>query len=187
MSMESKIQAAASHNVALLGVLSEINSAPPALQQHNRYINDLEIEAKNMDSQIRTLEMNRDKEFKEHDRYRESVMKRFAYKIGRKTEKFEAKASKEEREYLDALHEEHKTKEMRKDLVQRLNEAIAARSNLQSVAARHAQAQADLDVLYDSIFEGPTPNFPEEDERERAAHVSLQRYEELRSRAEAEK
>lgn len=70
-----------------------------------------------MDTQIRTLETNRDKEFKEHEKYRDSVMKRFAYKIGRKTEKFGAKASKEEREYFDALHEEHKTKEMRKTLI----------------------------------------------------------------------
>lgn len=186
MSVESKIQAAASQNSHLLSILSETDYAPPALGQHKRYIADLEGEIQKLDRSIKSLETKRAQELKDHEKYRDSTMKRFAYKVSRRTEKFEAKASKEEREYFDVLQEEHRAKESRKDLGQRLDEANSARSNLEGVAGRHNQAQQELDALYDSIFEGPTPGFPEEDERERSAGDALSRYHNLRTQTEAE-
>lgn len=186
MSIESRIQAAATQNAAILQVLSETDYAPPSLLQHQRYIADLENEHKNLEKQIKTLESNRVKEFKEHKSYSDSVMKRFAYKVSRKTDKFEAKASKEEREYFDALRDEHLAKANQKDLGDQLQEANKTLPQLQIATNRHNQAQRDLDALYDSIFEGPTPGFPEEDDRERAAASALDLYSSARTRAESE-
>lgn len=186
MSVESRIQSAASQNAALLQVLSETDYAPPSLAQHKRYIADLENEIAVLDKKIKQLEIVRAQELKEHESYRDSVMKRFAYKVSRKTEKFESKASKEEREYFDALETEHKAKENRKDLAYRLDQAQTSLPNLQSVADRHTTAQNDLDALYDSIFEGPTPGFPDEDQKEHAAEATLSRYHDIRTRSESE-
>lgn len=186
MSVEEQIQAAALQNSSLLKVLSETDYAPPALEQHKRYIADISNETKKLDAEIKRLEALRMKELKDHEKYRDSVMKRFAYKVGRKTEKFEAKASKEEREYFDVLQQEHKAKEIRTGFGLRLDEANIARTELENVAARHVSAQRDLDALYDSIFDGPSPGFPEEDEKERFAGGALQEYHTLRTAAEAE-
>ena len=84
------------------------------------------------------------------------------------------------------LQEEHKTKEIRKNSGQSLNEAQNTKKDLENAAARHKKAQQDLDDLYDSIFEGPTPGFPEEDSKEQAAHDALNQYHDARVRVESE-
>ncbi|KAJ9663653.1 hypothetical protein H2198_000665 [Neophaeococcomyces mojaviensis] len=185
--IQSKIEAAAPRNRELLQILSETDYARPALEQQKRYIVDVENEIKQVDQKIKTLEEQRKKELKDHEKYRDSVMKRFAYKVGRKEAKFKEKASKEEREYFDVLQEEHKTKEVRKNLDAALTEAQKARAELENALAKHKQAQKDLDDLYDSIFEGPSPGYPEEDTKEKEAHVALDQYHNMRVRAEAEK
>jgi len=186
MSVENKIQAATSQNSRLLAILSETDYAPPALDQHKRYIGDLQNEIQKLDNHIQSLEANRAKELKEHEKYRDSNMKRFAYKLSGKTDKFQARASKEEREYFDALQDEHRAKETRADLSHRLAEANTARSDLERASTTHRLAQTDLAALYASIFDGPTPGFPDEDAKERSAGAALQRYHDLRARTEAE-
>ncbi|KAK5943488.1 hypothetical protein PMZ80_004495 [Knufia obscura] len=185
-SIQSKITAAAPRNRELLQTLAETDYAKPALEQQKRYIADVESEIKQLDKRIKELEEKRKKELKEHEKYRDSTMKRFAYKVSRKQEKFNVKAEKEEREYFEVLQEEHKANEMRKNLGQTLAEAQRNRSELEGTAARHDQAQRCLDELYDSIFEGPTPGFPEEDSRENSANDALNQYHNMRVRVESE-
>jgi hypothetical protein len=128
----------------------------------------------------------REKELKEHEKYRDSVMRRFAFKVGGKTDKFEARAAKEEREYFDVLREEHRAREQEATLRSLREEADRAHAELEAQAARHAQAQRDLDGLYDSIFQGATPDFPEEDDKERLSGGALQAYHDARVQAETE-
>jgi len=185
-SVQSKIQAAAPRNQELLQTLSETDYAKPALEQQKRYIADVEKEIRQLDTRLKELEQRRKKELKEHEKYRDSVMKRFAYKVSRKQEKFDVQAEKEEREYFEVLQEEHKANEMRKNLGNTLAEAQRQRSELEGAASNHDQAQRGLDELYDSIFEGPTPEFPEEDSKEYSANDALNQYHNMRVRVESE-
>ncbi|KAK6087318.1 hypothetical protein SCUP234_01949 [Seiridium cupressi] len=182
----TQIQEAAPRNRELLAILSETDHAPPDLEQQRRYIADLDNQLANLAKQIQVLDRKREKELKEHTTYRDSVMRRFAYKVGRKTEKFEARAAKEERDYFDALQEEHQAKEQQKNLKNLHEEAVRARTELEQQSARHTQAQRDLDGLYNSIFHGVTPEFPEEDNKERLCSLALQTYQEARSKADAQ-
>jgi len=184
--IQSKIQAAAPRNQELLQTLSETDYAKPALEQQKRYVADVENEIKQLHKHLKQLEEKRKKELKDHEKYRDSVMKRFAYKIGGKREKFNVKAEKEEREYFEVLQEEHKATEMRKNLSSTLDEAQKHRSELEGAASRHDQAQRSLDELYDTIFEGPTPEFPEEDSKEYSANDALNRYHNMRVHVESE-
>lgn len=184
--IQSKIQAAAPRNQELLHTLSETDYAKPALEQQKRYIADIENEVKQLDKHIRELKERRKKELKDHEKYRDSVMKRFAYKVSRRQEKFNVKAEKEEREYFEVLQDEHKANEMRKNLADTLDQARRYRSDLESTASRHDQAQTSLDELYDSIFEGPTSGFPEEDSKEASANDALNGYHSMRVRCESE-
>ncbi|KAI1638428.1 hypothetical protein F4809DRAFT_253024 [Biscogniauxia mediterranea] len=182
----SKVQEAGSRNSELLGILAETDHAIPALGQQNRYVEDLDKAITELRMRIESLDKQRVRELKEHEKYRDSVMKRFAYRVSGKTGKFAAKAEKGEREYFAVLEKEHKAKEEAERLEAMRTEALGAQKDLEAVVARHNKAQHDLDSLYDSIFQGPTPGFPEEDLSERNAERALQAYHEARTKMESE-
>ncbi|OTB06739.1 hypothetical protein M426DRAFT_107104 [Hypoxylon sp. CI-4A] len=175
-SITDNIREAAPRNSELLAIVSETDHAPAALEEHKRYIADLNNELSNLQKRIATLDKQREKEFKEHKKYRDSVMKRFAYRVGGKTGKFEARAEKEEKEYFAVLQEERKAKEQEESIRNTRSKAIEVQSDLEAEVTRHKEAQQELDTLYDSIFNGPTPAFPEEDRLELNAQSALQTY-----------
>ncbi|KAJ9162329.1 hypothetical protein NKR19_g1379 [Coniochaeta hoffmannii] len=185
-SIESKIRDAAGRNRELLNILAQTDQALPALEQQQRYVADLQNELANVQNRLKELDRKRKKELKEHENYRDSVMKRFAFKVSGKKEKFEQRAAKEEREYFEALQQEHQATEMKKSIEAMLAEANRVTHTIEQDVARHNQAQRDLDSLYDSIFKGPTPGFPEEDAKEKELTETLQQYHDARSKAESE-
>ncbi|OLN86940.1 hypothetical protein CCHL11_04588 [Colletotrichum chlorophyti] len=184
--LESKILQAAVKNRELLSVLEATDNAIPDLTQQRRLISDLEHQLKESDRNVKTLDARRKKELKDHEKYRDSVMRRFMHKAVGKRDKFDEKAAREEREYFDVLQEEHREKELNSNLREQLSQAEEASKGLEAEASRHENAQRELDSLYDSIFAGPTPSYPEEDTREQAAGRALHAYHDTRSRAEAE-
>lgn len=186
MALVIRIQEASARNTQLLHTLHETESAVPDLDAQKRYVDDLEQQFAEATKKLRELDEKRKRELKEHESYRDSVMKRFAYKIGGKAEKFEARAAKEEREYFDALQEEHQVDTTKKNLDTMLEDAKKVRLDLEARVKRHERAQKDLDNLYESIFHGPSPGFPEEDEKEAAKDAAVRAYQESRSNAEAE-
>lgn len=185
-SIETRIKESAAQHKELLGILVQTDHALPALEQQRRYITDLQNEAANAQKRVDELDKKRLKELKEHEKYRDSVMKRFAFKVSGKEEKFKQRAAKEEQEYFEALQQEHQAKEMKKSVDGMLAQALTVKATLERDLARHQEAQIKLDSLYDSIFQGPSPGFPEEDEKERESHAALQQYHDTRVKAESE-
>ncbi|KAF9874915.1 hypothetical protein CkaCkLH20_07609 [Colletotrichum karsti] len=184
--LESKIRQAAVKNRELLSILSDTNNAVPDLTQQRRLIADLEHQLAASDKHVHELESRRKKELKDHEKYRNSVMRRFVHKAVGKREKFADKAAREEREYFDVLQEEHREKEINQNLKQQLSDARDARGPLEKEAERHELAQKELDSLYEAIFAGPTKGYPEEDSREQEAARAMHEYHDVRSKAEAE-
>ncbi|KAL8376685.1 hypothetical protein RB595_007685 [Gaeumannomyces hyphopodioides] len=184
--IHEKIQAAFARNAELVSTLRETDHAEPDLENHNRYIADLDRQLKESVQRIDRLGRVREKELKDHEKYRDSVMRRFIFKATGQADKFAQRAEREEREYFEALQESHRESQARAQLEAMLREAHAARAGLEVAAQRHREAQRDMDGLYDSIFHGPTPDFPDEDAREREAQDALQAYHDTRVRAEAE-
>lgn len=114
-------------------------------------------------------------------------MKRWAHKLGgqKGKDKFASKQEKEEKgqqipnikthppedtdeipEFMEAWQKERSAKESRDELGRALEQAEKDRSHLEHEAARHDKAQSALDALYQSIFAGPTPDVPGEDQME---------------------
>lgn len=185
-SLESKIRDAAARNRELLDILAQTDNALPALKLQQRYIADLQNELANVQRRLKELDGARRKELKEHESYRDSVMRRFAFKVSGKREEFEQRAAKEEREYFGVLQQQHQATETQKSIETMLAEAHRVEQGMKQDVARHNQAQRDLDSLYDSIFKGPTPGFPEEDAKEKESTETLQQYRDARSEAESE-
>lgn len=67
---------------------------------------------------------------------------------------------------MEAWQKERSAKESRDELSRALEQAEKDRNHLESDAARHDKAQSALDALYQSIFSGPTPDVPGEDQME---------------------
>lgn len=174
--IQVKLQAAATTNNSLLATLSATDYAAPALAQQTAYISDLTAALKKADKDIAALGAARKKELKDHEKYRDSVMRRFAYKVSRKEAAFAEKAAVEEREYFEALQKEHRANEERRALLASLDEAQIARTRLVDTAGEHDAAQKELDALYDGIFAGATPAFPAEDEAEEIVRRAQVKY-----------
>ncbi|TPX17744.1 uncharacterized protein E0L32_002845 [Thyridium curvatum] len=184
--VQTQIKQAATRNAELLSTLRETDHAPPDLESQERYIADLTNQVTASDKKLKEREWKRNKEFKEHEKYRDSVVKRFAFKVSGNRQKFEARAEKEEREYFEALQKEQRERKSREELDRLLAEAKTVRDELQTAAERHRAAQQELDSLYTSIFQGPTPGFPDEDAKEQAAAAALQEYHDARVAEETE-
>ncbi|KAK0669053.1 hypothetical protein QBC41DRAFT_320527 [Cercophora samala] len=182
----AKITAASAKNRELLTVLQETDHALPSLQQQRRLVKDLEGEVRASNARVAAVDRKRKKEYQEHEKYRDSALKRFAYKATGKREKFEQRAAKEEQEYFEALQEEHRETEINKDVKMQLKQARRVEADLESEVSRHNDVQRQLDELYGRIFGGPTPGYPEEDEQERVANAKTQAYQATKGKAEAE-
>ncbi|KAI0127161.1 hypothetical protein BJ170DRAFT_364333 [Xylariales sp. AK1849] len=176
MSVVDRILEAVPRNEQLLTTLSTTSYAPLALEEHKRYVAALDEKLAILQQDIQSLDQKREKEFRVHKSYRDSVLKRFAYRVSGQTGKFTARAEKEQREYFDALQQEHQAKVAEQRLQDQRFEALDTQSKLETTVARYTQAQSELDALYDGIFKGPTPEFPEEDKLEQGREEALRIY-----------
>jgi hypothetical protein len=101
-------------------------------------------------------------------------------------EKFASKSEKEEREFLDAWQTERSAKESRDELAGFLEQAENDHTHLDSDTKRHDKAQAELDALYQSIFDGPTPDVPGEDQMEYNVQQAKQHFDQSQAQAGTE-
>lgn len=93
-------------------------------------------------------------------------MRRLAYEIGGKKDKFEADATREEKEWLDAVAQQLLSKKLLEHLNAKLAETTKKNAELYGVLRVRTVAGLELDALYKSIFGRPTPEIPEEDSKE---------------------
>jgi hypothetical protein len=168
MTTEQKIRYSAEQNARLLTTLSETDYAISAHQQSTTYVNTLKRQIVGEELKLRDLSKVVASEYADHKKYRDSHMRRFAYKISGKKEQFHETATKEEREWLDAVQHELTAKKGLEQLKLNLVEAQRHNSELFDVLSVRNATQAELDRLYNSIFGGPSPDIPGEDEKEKA-------------------
>ena len=186
-SIREHIQAASSHNTSLLSSLHETDSAPSQLAQQKAYIADLESQLKSTSTRVSNLKKATASELKDHKKYSESTFRRFAHKASGRKDKFEEKAAKEEREYFDAMQEQKTGEDQLAYLKHLKSEAETTKQGSEAQAQRHHDLQKELDNLYERIFAGPTPGFPEEDERERECESALSTVQHLSEKLEKER
>lgn len=186
-SVQDRIRDASARNSQLLASLHETQSAPSQLYQQINYLKDLETQIKASEKQVADLKRKTQSELKDHKKYSESTFRRFAHKATGQKGKFEEKSAKEEREYFDAIQAQ-KTAEDDLAYAKQLHaEADIARADYERTAQRHESLQRELDALYDGIFKGYTPGFPDEDEREQDVELKLSYCNEIEKNLEKEK
>jgi len=103
-------------------------------------------------------------------------VRRLAYEIGGKKDKFEADATREEKEWLDAVAQQLLSKKLLEHLNAKLAETTKKNAELYGVLRVRTVAGLELDALYKSIFGRPTPEIPEEDSKEQAMLQAVSHY-----------
>src|SRR5690348_4538739 len=101
-SMQDKIRAQASKNAELLNTLRETDYAVSGYPQSTDYLNGLKSEISLAEGTLRKASQTVAFEYADHQKYRDSHVRRIAYKLSGKKDKFADQASKEEKEWLDA-------------------------------------------------------------------------------------
>lgn len=175
-----QLNRAASKNSELLGILQETNYAPPAYTQNESYIADLKNQIAKTESDLKKYHVHTEIERKDHLRYKDSIVKRYAYKLGgsRGKESFASKSEKEEREFLEAWQREKEAQDALEELQTALANATSQHGKLEKDKQRCEQAQSELDRLYSSIFSGPTPQVPGEDQIEQEVQQARAHFDE---------
>ncbi|TKA24832.1 hypothetical protein B0A50_06561 [Salinomyces thailandicus] len=187
--LSSTLREASDKNNELLSTLSQTEYAPPSLKQNTAYIDDLKSQIASTDKELKKLHETTEDERKEHLKYRDSTVKRFMHKLGGSSgkEKFASKQEKEEREFLEAWQEEREAKDRRQELAKVLEIAESNQRELQNDKTKHEQAQSELDQMYNSIFSGPTPDLPNEDQMEATVRSARDHFEQCQTQAGTEK
>ncbi|KAF9690734.1 hypothetical protein EKO04_011438 [Ascochyta lentis] len=186
-SIQSRVHEAASQHAQILQGLSETDHAPSQLQQQDAYLRDLKAQEAHTSKRVEEFQKKTGLELKDHKKYSESTFRRFAHKASGRKERFAEKAAKEEREYFDAIQEQ-KTAEDELAYVRQLKaEAEVQRKKFEGETTRRNQLQQQLSQLYNSIFAGQTPEFPEEDRKEEACNAASQHVQSLHEELEHER
>lgn len=185
--INDQINYAATENNALLKTLSETDYATAAAEQNKHYIATLTQQIRDKKKEVEALSSVRLKEKSEHSKYQDSTMRRLAYKMSGKKGEFEQKAAKEERDYFEAVQAHFEATRSLEALQKTLKEAEQTKQEMQTALVTHQAASAALDRLYASLFDGPTPGFPQEDEVEQEVKSTESRYHEVQGALSNEK
>ncbi|KAM3080840.1 hypothetical protein ACMFMG_004796 [Clarireedia jacksonii] len=177
-----RILATANHSTHLLDVLSRTDYAAPELSQTVECAAGLKEILAREEKKVQKLTAATAKEYHEHESYRDSTVRRLAYKLSGQKGKFNEKAEKEEWEWLEAIQNELQAKRAVERLKANITDAEAKASQLRAVVDEHQSAQNELDALYNSIFSGPSPGFPNEDLKEGMVQAAKVTFEEVQMR-----
>ncbi|KAM0666641.1 hypothetical protein ACQRIU_004496 [Beauveria bassiana] len=185
-SVEQQIRNAGERNSQLLETLASTDGAASALAQHQRFRHDLQDQLTQSNQRLQQLQAQRQRRLGEHEKYRDSHVRRFMFKASGKQDKFAQRAEDGERAYFRVLQDAQQEQSINAAITAQAQEAQRAEAQLQAHADSHEAAQRELDALYARIFDGPTPQFPEEDAREQRYKAALHAHRQTRGRFDAE-
>ncbi|KAF9054108.1 hypothetical protein BJ165DRAFT_684302 [Panaeolus papilionaceus] len=159
---------------------------PTARRQQTSYVRDLQAQLDGIIARVAQLTEKTKKERKEHEALRDATAKRFAHKLVGKKEKYEAKESKEEREYVEALEREMTERDNQQVVQQMLEEATRVLEDLKDKETKFESAKLELEALYGRVFDGPSEAFPEDDRLEYEMHEAQKSHDDAQAKLNAE-
>ena len=165
-SVREAIAAASSRNAELLAELSATADAMADLANNERKLEHTNKRLAQQRHEVFAAVNDSEITFERHKKFRDSIAKRLVYKLISKKDVFDAKAMQEEETYHDALERRGKAETQLTELQTTRANLLAEAEMLKRLAKRHGEAHAAIDRLYTTLFDGPTPGFPDEDEQE---------------------
>ncbi|KAK7940726.1 uncharacterized protein PG986_013113 [Apiospora aurea] len=158
-SLQQAIRDTATRTSELWIQIAQTDYAPSALGQQKRRVVELSEALDNVTAQIKSLDQDRGTALMYHQRYRDSIVRRLAYRAAWKHNKYQAKAASVTAEYYEVLQQEYRAKEKKCALERQYEDAVALLESLEHVASQHHKAQAELDRLWERVFSRCTSKY----------------------------
>ncbi|KAM5344987.1 hypothetical protein ACJ41O_010849 [Fusarium nematophilum] len=175
-SITTAIRDASPKHTELLRLLAQADQARSDLSQQQRAVAELESRLARCEKKLEDLDRKRLVGLGKHKNYRDSHFRKFLLKASGKGDWFSDMASKEESDYVDILQQAQQQQQHTSTTRAQLAEAQYTMKGLEATVQGRLALQRQLDELHDEIFSGPTPEFPEEDEREMESNDTLAAY-----------
>ncbi|BEI92860.1 uncharacterized protein CcaverHIS019_0504880 [Cutaneotrichosporon cavernicola] len=169
----------------LLLSLQAVEYAPATLAEIEKQLETSKTEVAEEKRNIAALEASTKKAFKDWRDTQQRTHKRVWTKIihpNSHKERLTALENKEEREYVDALAKEQGTKARIEELETQVLDLSTQVSDLKPFVTKHTHLTSQLEQLYSRVFDGPTPDYPEEDEAEKTYQEAIERFDSLQGK-----
>ncbi|KAF8879017.1 hypothetical protein CPB85DRAFT_450642 [Mucidula mucida] len=152
--------------------LAGLQHVPTVRTTQTQKLTTLETELSRTIADVRQLDEATRKQREEHAQMRDASARKLAYKLAGRKEKFEEIASKEERDYVDALHRQVVARRRQEQLEMDIAQAKAELSELTGKMNIYNVLKNNLWSLCESVFEGQ--NDPRDTElKEQLFHVEV--------------
>ena len=160
------IEEAAPRNTSLLNDIESTEEAVQSLQNNEVRLCHTKEELSVQDVAVQRASHTSISKQLKYTRQRDSLTRKWYYILTRMRDNFEQKVREAEKDYHEALAAQQQAESRQRDLQRDMDTVEKENSGLLEVAKKHMAAHKAVDDLYASLFDGPTPGFPDEDERE---------------------
>ncbi|KAL4985628.1 hypothetical protein BDW68DRAFT_198657 [Aspergillus falconensis] len=181
MSIYESISSVSDRHSQILAELQNVGHAPEDLKSHRAFLSDLQRQLAKTNHQLDEIRQHTQIERERHEKYRDSTVRRLMYRATGKRAAFEEKADQEMRDYYSALEKENKIKAEKEMLEAQIREATEEHRELEAASTKCSRLHEELEAMYKQLFEGPTAEFPEEDEQENATKAAEIHHRELKN------
>ncbi|KAK3049945.1 hypothetical protein LTR09_008865 [Extremus antarcticus] len=162
------IESAAERNATILSELMATADAMSALPNSEVSLSRAEDELAVQEAAVESAVLSAGLYRLRYAEKRDNLMTRWFYILTRMRGQLDEHISKAGKAYRGAVIAQSQAEQRQQALRQDLRRLTEEHTTVAARAKRHGVAHKELDELYTSIFSGPTPGFPEEDELERS-------------------
>ncbi|KAF4457748.1 hypothetical protein F53441_372 [Fusarium austroafricanum] len=160
----------------LLSLLEQTKHIRTDLALQQKIVSDLESQLSDSNRELEGLDRKRLADLESHKKYRDGHVMKFLYKASGKENSFTGQAEREEQNYHNTLQQAHQASEQNSSIKAKLDQELRKKNDLDQSMQGYLDLQKQLDDIYDDIFVGPTPDFPEEDAKELKSDDALSAY-----------
>ncbi|KAF5023270.1 hypothetical protein F66182_4682 [Fusarium sp. NRRL 66182] len=173
---KAEIRASFPRTAELLSLLEQTKHIRSDVSLQQKIVSDLESQLADSNRELEGLDRKRVTDLESHKKYRDGHVMKFLYKASGKENSYTGQAEREERNYLNTLQQAHHASEHNSVIKAKLDQELATKRDLDRHMQGYLDVQKQLDDIYDDIFSGPTPDFPEEDAKEQQSDDALSAY-----------
>ncbi|KAL4872827.1 hypothetical protein BDV12DRAFT_182826 [Aspergillus spectabilis] len=180
--LEDKVFAAKDRHSQILTQLKPIEHAADTLKSHEARLLELQRQLRETNHQLQQIENVTKFRHAKYEKFTDNTNRQLMYRVAGKKADYEARADKRMKDYQSALEREGKIYEERKMLQTKVAEANEERESLRAACEERSHLLEELDYMYGEIFNGRTPECPEEDSQEAETNTARNCYYTLNSK-----
>ena len=153
--------AAAPRRQQILDTINATQHAKAALYQTRQDLLKIGDDQDSASEMAQKMKETAEREKKEWTKLKGSKLKKLFHSA-----EYAAELKKEEDEYYEAFEWQLRAEAAAQEVGKQIAALRKKKSSLLKQVEEHRQAQVQLADIYEEVFDGPTPNWPEEDEME---------------------